>query len=24
MGVTPSVMRPPVLWNIDSLSVANP
>jgi peptide/nickel transport system substrate-binding protein len=24
MGVVPSVMRPPVLWNADSLSVAGP
>jgi peptide/nickel transport system substrate-binding protein len=24
MGVVPSVMRPPILWNADSLSVANP
>ena len=22
-GVVPSVLRPPVLWNVDSLSVAN-
>ena len=24
MGVVPSVMRPPILWNADSLSVAGP
>ena len=24
MGVVPSVMRPPILWNADSLNVAGP